>query len=181
MAKTPVFEYPLRHGYTKPPLHTTVEAVQLHQVSWSADTPNWRALRPPLHHMGYTDEQMDRMTEEDIRQAFLTGHRIATIKVGGLVNTNEATIISIGVPGIIRAVIENRPQPRRAPAEVSIPVTLKEAREIFDYSDNRQLYDAIAKGRIAARYHSDRLIELDLKEIAERDPNRADRLVPHSA
>src|SRR5688572_2235761 len=120
-------EYPLRLGYTKPPLQTTVDAVKLHQVSWSAEKPNWRALRPPLHHMGYTDEAMDDLTEEDIRQAFLTGHRIATLKVGGLVNTNDGTIISLGEPAIIQMRADSRPPPKRAPTEYSIPVTLKEA------------------------------------------------------
>lgn len=173
-------EHPLRHGYDKRPLQTTVDAVRLHQISWSGENPNWRALRPPLHHMGYSDEQMDNMTEEDVRQAFLTGHRIATLRVGGLVNTNDGVLISMGAPAAIHIPIDTRPTPKRSPDEFSQPVTLKDACEIFGFSDNRQLYIAIARGQVAARYHGDRKVELDLKEIEERDPERAAKLIPHN-
>ncbi|MBI5765386.1 MAG: hypothetical protein HZA51_17900 [Planctomycetes bacterium] len=74
----------------------TVQAVQKHLPGW--DGCNWSAVRPVLQELGLSAEEIARLTVLDVRMQFAVRQKSITLKLGGQVNTHDATIVTSDIP-----------------------------------------------------------------------------------
>lgn len=86
--------FPMRSGYDRPAPAEVLDAVRKVIADW--DGTNWAAVRAVLEHAGQSQERIEAMTLEDVRQYFAVGQKAITLRLGGQPFTATNEIVGNG-------------------------------------------------------------------------------------